>query len=573
MTQPSLAKDMALDVPRLIDTRLLVQSNSGGGKSWALRRILEQTAGRVQQIVLDTEGEFSTLREKFDYVICAPQGADAVASPETAALLARRIRETRVSAVVDLYDLKMHERRRFVRLFLEELIEAPKTLWHPALVVVDEAHLYAPEKGEAESAQAVIDLSSRGRKRGLCAVLATQRLSKLHKDAAAELLNKLIGRTGLDVDVKRAADELGMSLREAMPVLRNLDPGEFFAFGPALTKAVTRVAIGPVATTHPKSGDRQLAAPPPPSEKIKKLLADLADLPKEAAQEARTLADIKAENARLRRDLVSAKRGVAPVPIAKTERIEVPTVKPDQIKRIKTAAIELNKAEKKIAAIHEAWGGNLKTICGDIRDLIAALGRAENPAPRTAAIGVPRQAMPSPRPRVPATPAVDDGDALPRPRLRILQSLAAFEPLGVHHVKKEMLAAHAGASPRSSAYTNNLGRLRGMGLIDYPMDGYAGLTDAGRDKAGDVPPIASLAELHESWRRILPRPQADILRALIAVYPEEMGKAQLAAAVNVSAASSAYTNNLGRLRTLGAISYPGTGLARASDLLFPAALR
>ena len=260
MTQPTLGKGITLDISRLIDTRLLVQSNSGGGKSWALRRILEQTTNRVQQIVLDTEGEFSTLREKFDYVICAPQGADAIATPETAALLARRIREARVSAIVDLYDLKMHERRRFVRLFLEELIDAPKKFWHPALVVVDEAHLFCPEKGEAESAQAVIDLSSRGRKRGLCAALATQRLSKLHKDAAAELLNKLIGRTGLDVDVKRAADELGMNAREAMQVLRNLDPGEFFAFGPALMKTVTRVAIGPVVTTHPKSGARHPTA-------------------------------------------------------------------------------------------------------------------------------------------------------------------------------------------------------------------------------------------------------------------------------------------------------------------------
>jgi hypothetical protein len=51
---------------------MLVQSNSGGGKSWALRRLLEQTASLVQQIVIDIEGEFTTLREKFDFVICAP---------------------------------------------------------------------------------------------------------------------------------------------------------------------------------------------------------------------------------------------------------------------------------------------------------------------------------------------------------------------------------------------------------------------------------------------------------------------------------------------------------------------
>jgi len=43
-------------------------------------------------------------------------------------------------------------------------------------------------------------------------VVATLRLSKLHKDTAVECNNKLIGRTGLDVDVKRATVELGFCL-------------------------------------------------------------------------------------------------------------------------------------------------------------------------------------------------------------------------------------------------------------------------------------------------------------------------------------------------------------------------
>jgi len=122
---------LAIDVARLIDTRLLVQSNSGGGKSWVIRRLLEQTAKHVQQIMLDTEGEFATLREKYDCVICAPHGADAVANPQTAALLARRLRENRVSAIIDLYDLKMHERRRFVRLFREPLGLGADLRGHP----------------------------------------------------------------------------------------------------------------------------------------------------------------------------------------------------------------------------------------------------------------------------------------------------------------------------------------------------------------------------------------------------------------------------------------------------------
>src|SRR5260221_14101718 len=182
-----LSQSVSIDLPTLLDTRLLVQANSGGGKSWLLRRLLEQSHGKVQQIVIDLEGEFSTLREKYDYILAAKEG-DTAAEPHSAALLARRLLELNVSAIIDLYELSHQERKRFVRLFLSAMINAPKSLWHPCLVIVDEAHVFAPQTGQSEAMEAVIDLATRGRKRGYCAVLATQRLSKLHKDAVAECL-------------------------------------------------------------------------------------------------------------------------------------------------------------------------------------------------------------------------------------------------------------------------------------------------------------------------------------------------------------------------------------------------
>ena len=161
----------------------------------------------------------------------------------------------------------------------------------------------APEKGQSEAMSAVIDLATRGRKRGYCAVLATQRLSKLHKDAAAECNNKLIGRTGLDIDRKRAAEELGFTSKEATLALRQLGPGEFFAFGPAISSEVTKVQIGPVTTSHPKAGDRILTEPTPPTDRIKAILSKLADLPEAAAAEARTVEDLQTENRELRHKL------------------------------------------------------------------------------------------------------------------------------------------------------------------------------------------------------------------------------------------------------------------------------
>src|SRR5690349_20309575 len=89
--------DLKINLDRLIESRLLVQANSGGGKSWALRRILELTHGKVQQIVIDVEVEFHTLREKFDYILAGSTAGDCPADVRTAPLLARRLLELNTS--------------------------------------------------------------------------------------------------------------------------------------------------------------------------------------------------------------------------------------------------------------------------------------------------------------------------------------------------------------------------------------------------------------------------------------------------------------------------------------------
>jgi hypothetical protein len=45
-----LGAGVRCDLQTLIDTRALIQANSGSGKSHTLRRLLEQTHGKVQQL-------------------------------------------------------------------------------------------------------------------------------------------------------------------------------------------------------------------------------------------------------------------------------------------------------------------------------------------------------------------------------------------------------------------------------------------------------------------------------------------------------------------------------------------
>jgi hypothetical protein len=550
-----------LDVQRLIESRLLLQANSGGGKSWAIRRLLEQSHGQVQHLVLDIEGEFHTLREQHDYVLAARAGADTLADPRTATLLAKRLLELGVSAILDLYELKAAARVTFVKLFLEALIDAPRALWHPALVVVDEAHHFCPEQGGAESAAAVIDLMTRGRKRGFCGVLATQRLSKLSKDAAAEANVKLIGRAALDVDMKRAAVELGLSGKEDLAHLRSLPAGHFFAFGPGLSDEVVEVVVGPVKTTHPRPGQR--AAPVPPArEKVQKVLAQLADLPKEAEAEARTAAELRGEVVALKRQL-AAKPAAAPVPDKVVER---PVLKDAQVQRLTADAEKLIR----LADGLRADAVKLQAHGNEIIAALAASTKGPQPTRALAGGGGSGAAIRAARPSRPAPVVSNPGEreAYPPARLRILDALAFLEGIGIQRADRGQLAFLSDQSPSSSSYVNNLGALRTAGVVTYPSEGAVALTDAGRAVAdsGRVP--STTDELHAAVRSKLSPARWRILDALIAEYPNAASREDLAEAAGASATSSSFVNNLGALRTLGLIDYPAQGRVAACPVLF-----
>jgi hypothetical protein len=251
-----------MDLEELLSTRLLVQGNSGSGKSHLLRRILEQSAGLVQQAIIDPEGDFGSFAERYGHVV-----VDASRSAGDLQRIAQRIRKHRASVVLDLEGLDAQDQMLCAASFLNGLFDADRDCWFPMLIAVDEAQLFAPAVGgeisdEARKASlgAMTNLMCRGRKRGLAGIIATQRLAKLAKNVAAEASNFLMGRTFLELDLARAADLLGMERRQA-EAFRDLVSGQFVALGPALSRRPIDVRIGGVETASRSSRPSLLPLP------------------------------------------------------------------------------------------------------------------------------------------------------------------------------------------------------------------------------------------------------------------------------------------------------------------------
>lgn len=263
MGQTTAGAPATLDLEELLATRLLVQGNSGSGKSHLLRRLLEQSAPWVQQAIIDPEGDFVTLAERFGHLVI-----DAEVHTEQGLQLAgERARIHRVSTVLNLEGLDAENQMRRAAAFLGGMFEVPRDHWYPMLVVVDEAQLFAPAVGGEVSDEArklslgaMTNLMCRGRKRGLAGVIATQRLAKLAKNVAAEASNFLMGRTFLDIDMARAADLLGMERRQA-EAFRDLARGHFMALGPALSRRPLGLHIGTTETAPRNATPRLMPMP------------------------------------------------------------------------------------------------------------------------------------------------------------------------------------------------------------------------------------------------------------------------------------------------------------------------
>ena len=131
----------------LVDSRLLIQANSGGGKSQTIRRLLEQTHGRVQHLVIDPEGDG---RRRFAQAMNALDPSDKVTEKTVSAAL-YGVTETEPDLVVVLGPPTQLPPSLVWELAYAELVFIPVS-WH--------------DFGAADLAAAVVDFAGRRRRFG-----------------------------------------------------------------------------------------------------------------------------------------------------------------------------------------------------------------------------------------------------------------------------------------------------------------------------------------------------------------------------------------------------------------------
>ena len=349
--------------------------------------------------------------------------------------------------------------------------------------------------------------------------------------------------------------------------LRNLDPGEFFAFGPAISRSVTRIKVNKVVTTHPEAGEYQMTRPvPPPRKKVKSVLQKLDDLPHEADEELRTVSELKSKVRTLEGELRKKPRPeMNTVAVEEAERRGVLRAKKEVAKEIALLIATVDKRGKvlkQIASIATTGATALATTTG------TPTIKLQRPGDEFTGLQPQRttERPPTVRRSIHQARPVDEGDGpLRAGAMRMLKAVAMLHP---HPITKNQIATLSAFSVKGGTFQTYLSELKRCGWIEQSHNGFISITDEGLVNAGDVPTLPTdPEEIVEMWARKFRAGAARMLRTIAEAYPEAMSKEDLADLTGFTASGGTFQTYLSELRRNGLIEVSGNEI-RASKEMF-----
>lgn len=258
-----------LNVESIVTGRTFLSSITRWGKSWTSRKMIENCFGHAGIIIIDPEGEYSSLREKFAFLII---GKDLPLQLETAEFMAEEILKAKASVIIDLSMVEDDEYgKEYVNTFLRRFFFLETSLRQPYLVVVEEAEDFVGERGISTETclHTLINIVKKGGKRGIGAIFIAHRPAWVSKGILSQCSNKAIGKVE-STDFK-ALENYARVPSDLIEKLPELGPGEF-CFTGDWVKGRTFVKVGQVLTTH--LGYTPKVIPPSPQE-LRGVIANL----------------------------------------------------------------------------------------------------------------------------------------------------------------------------------------------------------------------------------------------------------------------------------------------------------
>lgn len=223
-----IADNIDLKIEDIVGCFVSVLGVRGSGKSNTAATIIEELLDKNFPLaILDIDAEYLGLKERYEILVIGKGSeADIEIRPEQAGDIAEISVLQRVPVLIDLSKYEKDEQVSLIENYLERLWEVEQTARMPYQILVEEAHEWIPEKSKHPLKDVLTRIALRGRKRGLGAILVSQRSAKVSKDVLSQAEMYFLHKVTHPADVNLYRQLLSWPLKKVENDVKKLDTGE-----------------------------------------------------------------------------------------------------------------------------------------------------------------------------------------------------------------------------------------------------------------------------------------------------------------------------------------------------------
>ena len=281
----------------VVTQTLAFLARKGAGKTYAAGKLVELLLELgVQCVVIDTVGNWYGLRiagdgqgKGFDVVVLGGLRGDIPLEPDSGALVADLVADTRRSFVIDISQFSLADRRRFATAFAERLWSRKKAELEPVPLhlVLEESQLLIPQRvmrGEERMVGVFEEIVRLGRNYGIGVSLISQRPQSVNKEALSQaecLVVLQISGAHERKALREWMDAKGVDPR-VLAELPSLPVGVAYIWSPQWLRVLKRVHVGKKKTLDssatPRMGTKLVRSAPAPLDlsHIRRVMDELA---------------------------------------------------------------------------------------------------------------------------------------------------------------------------------------------------------------------------------------------------------------------------------------------------------
>lgn len=227
-TKLCISQALDLSLEDLIGKCVAVLGMRGSGKSNTSGVIFEELLKFNHPLaIVDIDSEYWGLKEKFEIlVVGAGDNVDIEVDVDSAEQIAEISLQQSVPVILDMSGYLAEDRDLFLKYYFERLWNLAGNLRRPYMVMLEEAHEFIPQGVRTDLKEIISRIALRGRKRGLGAVITSQRSAKVEKDVLTQAGILFLHRVVHDVDLAVYRELIPWKPGEVKETVSHLDVGE-----------------------------------------------------------------------------------------------------------------------------------------------------------------------------------------------------------------------------------------------------------------------------------------------------------------------------------------------------------